>query len=160
MLWSRSVETPALIASNCSCYARRGGKDNIKIILKKWEGWVRSGFACLRTGSVTGFCARDNEPSDSIKCGVLADTWGTIWVSRWKMLCGNRWVVDVATDAGETYWTRYDYQCFGDTYCHYLQGRILQLGRRRDEKSLRTSSLNQTYINLLKPTGYVIHQQV
>jgi hypothetical protein len=40
----------------------------LKWIARKQDGRVLTVFSCLKTGQVTGFCERGNEPSGSVKC--------------------------------------------------------------------------------------------
>ena len=52
---------------------RRGWEDNIKMIFRKWEGVVGTGWGWLRIGRVGGACEYGDELLSSIKCGEFLD---------------------------------------------------------------------------------------
>jgi hypothetical protein len=49
------------------------GKLILKWILRKWDGWVLTGFMCLRQGPVESCCEHGNAYFGSIKIGEFFD---------------------------------------------------------------------------------------
>jgi hypothetical protein len=50
---------------------RHKWEDNIKMDLKKWDGWSWTGLIWFRIGTVVGCCECSNERPSFIKCGEL-----------------------------------------------------------------------------------------